>query len=284
MRKTSLLYLLLLLVCATAAAQTPLQVMTFNIRYNNAGDSLDAWPHRKDRVAGTVLFHETDLLGVQEALYDQVTDLQQRLPQYKYIGVGRDDGKTKGEFSAIFYDTTRLQLLQGETFWLSATPEVPGSKGWDAAITRIVTWGKFRDKKTGKVLFHFNTHFDHRGAVARRESAHLLLKKVHAIAGKAPAIITGDFNATPDDEPIRVITDNSDPLHFTDSKAVSRTPHFGPEGTFNGFRQAERGDQPIDYIFLKGRFRVLQHATLSNTWHGRFASDHFAVLSRIVVQ
>src|SRR5690606_30140334 len=152
MRKTSLLYLLLL-VCATAAAQAPLQVMTFNIRYNNPGDSLDAWPHRKDKVAGTVLFHGTDLLGVQEALYDQITDLQQRLPQYKYTGVGRDDGKTKGEFSAIFYDTTRLQLLQSETFWLSATPQVPGSKGWDADITRIVTWGKFRDKKTRKVFF-----------------------------------------------------------------------------------------------------------------------------------
>ncbi|GAA0535369.1 endonuclease/exonuclease/phosphatase family protein [Chitinophaga japonensis] len=265
-------------------AQTPLTVMTFNIRYNTASDSLDAWPYRKDKVAGTVLFYETDLLGVQEALYDQITDLQQRLPQYKHTGVGRDDGKTKGEFSAIFYDTTRLQLLQSETFWLSATPQVPGSKGWDAAITRIVTWGKFRDKKTNKVFFHFNTHFDHRGEVARRESAHLLLKQVHAIAGKTPAVITGDFNATPDDEPIKVIMDNSDPLHFTDSKALSQTPHFGPEGTFNGFRHGERGTQPIDYIFLKGKFRVLRHATLSNTWGGRFASDHFAVLSSLVME
>ncbi|TWI92282.1 endonuclease/exonuclease/phosphatase family protein [Chitinophaga japonensis] len=284
MKKTCLLLLLLLAAGSAAMAQTPLTVMTFNIRYNTASDSLDAWPYRKDKVAGTVLFYETDLLGVQEALYDQITDLQQRLPQYKHTGVGRDDGKTKGEFSAIFYDTTRLQLLQSETFWLSATPQVPGSKGWDAAITRIVTWGKFRDKKTNKVFFHFNTHFDHRGEVARRESAHLLLKQVHAIAGKTPAVITGDFNATPDDEPIKVIMDNSDPLHFTDSKALSQTPHFGPEGTFNGFRHGERGTQPIDYIFLKGKFRVLRHATLSNTWGGRFASDHFAVLSSLVME
>jgi endonuclease/exonuclease/phosphatase family metal-dependent hydrolase len=265
-------------------AQTPLQVMTFNIRYNNPGDSLDAWPYRKDKVAGTVLFHEAQLLGVQEALYDQVTELQQRLPRYKYIGVGRDDGKTKGEFSAIFYDTTRLQLLQSQTFWLSATPDVPGSKGWDAAITRIVTWGKFRDRKTKKVFIHFNTHFDHKGTVARRESAHLLLKQVAAIAGKTPAVITGDFNATPDDEPIKVIMNNSDPSHLQDSKSLSRTPHFGPEGTFNGFKNAEREDQPIDYIFLKGNFSVLQHATLSNTWKGRFASDHFAVYSRLIIQ
>lgn len=273
-----------LVMAGAAMAQTPLQVMTFNIRYNNPGDSLDAWPYRKDKVAGTVLFHEAQLLGVQEALYDQITDLQQRLPQYKYIGVGRDDGKTEGEFSAIFYDTTRLQLLQSRTFWLSTTPDVPGSKGWDAAITRIVTWGKFRDKKTKKVFIHFNTHFDHKGTVARRESAHLLLEQVAAIAGKTPAVITGDFNATPGDEPIRVIMNNSDPLHLQDSKALSLTPHFGPEGTFNGFKHAEREDQPIDYIFLKGSFRVLQHATLSNTWKGHFASDHFAVFGKLIIQ
>ncbi len=281
MRRTCLLYLLLIIGTA-ASAQTPLQVMTFNIRYNNPGDSLDAWPYRKDKVAGTVLFHNADLLGVQEALYDQITDLQQRLPQYKYIGLGRDDGKTKGEFSAIFYDTTRLQLLDSKTFWLSTTPEVPGSKGWDAAITRIVTWGKFRDRKTKKVFVHFNTHFDHKGEVARRESAHLLLKQVAAIAGKTPAVITGDFNATPDNEPIQVITSESDPLHLKDSKALSQTPHFGPASTFNSFK-SEKGDQPIDYIFLKGNFRVLQHGTLSNTWKGHFASDHFAVCSKIEI-
>lgn len=274
---------LLLLVAGSAGAQTPLNIMTFNIRMNTPADSLNAWPYRKDKVASEVLFHQASLLGVQEALYVQMTDLQQRLPQYKYIGVGRDDGKTQGEFSAIFYDTTRLQLLQSSTFWLSATPQVPGSKGWDAAITRIVTWGKFRDKKTNKVFFHFNTHFDHKGEVARRESAHLLLKQVHAIAGGTPAIITGDFNATPDDEPIRVIVNKEDPLHLTDSKAVSQTPHYGPTGTFNGFKQAELSDQPIDHIFLKGKFRVLQHATLSPTWQGRFSSDHFAVFCRLEI-
>jgi endonuclease/exonuclease/phosphatase family metal-dependent hydrolase len=277
------LYLLLILGSA-AAAQTPLQVMTFNIRYNNPGDSLNAWPHRKDKVAGTVLFHEVTLLGVQEALYDQINDLQDRLPKYKHVGVGRDDGKTKGEFSAIFYDTTRMQLLNSKTFWLSTTPEVPGSKGWDAAITRIVTWAKFRDKKTNKVFFHFNTHFDHKGEVARRESAHLLLKQVAAIAGKMPAIITGDFNAKPADEPIQVVTNTSDPLHLRDSKALSELPHFGTESTFNSFKATDQGNQPIDYIFLKGKFRVLQHATLTNSWQGRFASDHFAVFSKLIIQ
>src|SRR5688572_21105503 len=122
-----------------------LNVMSFNIRLNVASDSLNAWPFRKDNVASQVLFHDTHVLGVQEALNDQMIDLQQRLPGYKSTGVGRDDGRTKGEFSAIFYDTSRLSLVKGETFWLSLTPSVPGSKSWDAAITRVVSWGYFKD-------------------------------------------------------------------------------------------------------------------------------------------
>ena len=149
-----------LLVSAGIQAQA-LNVMTFNIRYNTAADSANAWPFRKDKAASQILFHEVQLLGVQEALYEQIQDLQQRLVQFKYVGVGRDDGKQKGEFSAIFYDTTRLQLIASETFWLSEQPTVPGSKSWDAAITRIVTWARFRDRKTKKAFFAFNTHFDH---------------------------------------------------------------------------------------------------------------------------
>ncbi|HVI45202.1 MAG TPA: endonuclease/exonuclease/phosphatase family protein [Chitinophaga sp.] len=271
----------LCLFISTLLAQTPLHVMTFNIRMNTPNDSLNAWPHRKEKVASEVLFHQVSTLGVQEALYDQMQDLQQLLPGYKTIGVGREDGKTKGEFSAIFYDTTKLQVLKSETFWLSETPTVAGSKGWDAAITRIVTWAQFRDKKTKKVFFHFNTHFDHMGKIARRESAKFLLQQVHKIAGAVPAIITGDFNATPDDEPIQVVMDNSNPLHFTDSKAVSQTPHYGPVGTFNGWHHAEVENKPIDYIFLKGKFNVQKHATISETWNGRYASDHFAVYAEI---
>jgi endonuclease/exonuclease/phosphatase family metal-dependent hydrolase len=258
-----------------------LQVMTFNIRLNIAVDSLNAWPYRQDKVASQILFHGVNLLGVQEALHEQVIDLKERLPQFNYVGGGRDDGKEKGEYSAIFYDTARLQALQSETFWLSLTPEVPGSKSWDAAITRIVTWARFKDRKTGKIFFAFNTHFDHIGKVARRESAKLLLQKVQSIAGKTPAIITGDFNATPADEPIQVITNDADPLQLTDSKELSATLHYGPSGTFNGFGPKERDDQPIDYIFLKGKWKVKKHATISQSWNGRFASDHFAVLATI---
>ncbi|MBC7948264.1 MAG: endonuclease/exonuclease/phosphatase family protein [Chitinophagaceae bacterium] len=274
----------LLLISALLARFLPgsaqdLHVMTFNIRLNTSSDSMNAWPYRKDKCASQILFHDVHLLGVQEALHDQMMDLKSRLPGFKSIGGGRDDGKEKGEYSAIFYDTLRLQVLRSAMFWLSETPDVPGSKSWDAAITRMVTWAEFRDRKTKKRFFAFNTHFDHIGKQARRESAHLVLKKVKSIAGSSPVVITGDFNAQPADEPIQVIVDKTNPLHLLDAKALSITPHYGPTGTFNGFKSKETTDQPIDYIFLKGKWKVLEHATISQTWEGRFASDHFAVVA-----
>lgn len=258
-----------------------LNVMTFNIRLNTASDSLNAWPYRKDKLASQILFHEAAIIGVQEALHDQMTDLQQSLKSYRYAGVGRNDGKTKGEYSAIFYDTTKLQLLESKTFWLSEQPEVPGSKSWDAAITRIVTWAKFRERKTKKQFYVFNTHFDHRGTIARKESARLLLKKINEIAPKAPIIVTGDFNTTPQDEPIQFLLSPAEPLHLTDTKTVSLTPHYGPDGTFNGFKAKEQSNEPIDYIFVRNIKKVLKHATLSQSWEGRFSSDHFPVFACI---
>jgi endonuclease/exonuclease/phosphatase family metal-dependent hydrolase len=274
-----LLLLFSALLSAAASAQAPLHVMTFNIRYNTAADSLNAWPLRKDKVASQILFHQTHLLGIQEALHGQVTDLQQALPQYAYIGVGRDDGKTAGEYSAIFYDTTRLYPLQWGTFWLSQTPEVPGSKSWDAAITRLVTWAKFKDRQGGKEFFAFNTHFDHLGQEARRQSARLLLARMHQMAGNGPVILTGDFNAKPADDPIKILTDPAALLQVQDAKPLSRQPHYGPLGTFNGWKAKEVDNQPIDYIFIRNGVQVLQHATLSQSWEGRFSSDHFPVFA-----
>ena len=267
------------LLAAVNMQSQELNVMTFNIRYNTKNDSLNAWPYRKDNAASQVLFHNVHILGVQEALHEQMMDMGQSLSRFKFTGVGRDDGKTKGEYSAIFYDTTRLTLAESKTFWLSLTPEVPGSRGWDANITRIVTWARFRDTRTKKLFFVFNTHFDHIGQEARRESAKLLKRKVKEIAGNNPVIIMGDFNAKPSEEPIMVLV--NDPDKFTDSKALSVQPHYGPEGTFNGFGSKERDNEPIDHIFLKGKWKVLQHATLSQTWGGRFSSDHFPVFAKL---
>lgn len=258
-----------------------LNVMTFNIRLNIKSDSLNAWPHRKDNAASQIKFHNVHLLGVQEALHDQMMDLSQSLSQFKFAGVARDDGKTKGEYSAIFYDTIRLKLLGTSTFWLSLTPEIPGSKSWDAAITRIVTWAKFKDAKTKRTFFVFNTHFDHIGKEARRESAKLLKQRVTEIAGNDPVIIMGDFNSKPSDDPIRVFVDSGDKNRFIDTKSVSVAPHYGPQGTFNAFTSKEIDNEPIDFIFIKGKWKVLQHATLSQTWGGRFSSDHFPVFAKL---
>ncbi len=265
----------------SAKAQQPLNIMSFNIRYNNTGDSLNSWPYRKDIAASQVTFFDVHVLGVQEALYDQMLDLQQRLPNYKYEGVGRNDGKTKGEFSAIFYDTTRLEFLKGATFWLSQTPDSIGVKGWDAALPRIVTWCEFEDKTNHKKFFAFNTHFDHIGQIARAESAKLLLKKVKAIAGNNPVVVTGDFNASDEDPPIKIIIDKSNADHFIDSKFISLSPHYGPDGTFNAFKSKEVDNRAIDHIFIKNSLKVLKHATISESWNGRFSSDHFPVFAQI---
>jgi endonuclease/exonuclease/phosphatase family metal-dependent hydrolase len=275
--------LLLLITFNCASAQNKLHVMTFNIRLNTPADSLNAWPYRKDKVASQILFYQSHIVGVQEALHDQMVDLQNLLPSYQYAGVGRDDGKQKGEYSAIFYDTLRLKLMQTKTFWLSEQPNVPGSKSWDAAITRIVTWAQFQDRKTRKKFFVFNTHFDHIGQEARKQSALLLLRRIKEIAGDSPVLLTGDFNSQPQTEPIRIITDTKSPFFMNDTKKLSVQPHYGPTGTFNGFGPKEIDDLPIDYIFVRNRIKVLQHATLSESWNGRFSSDHFPVFAKFEV-
>jgi len=275
-------FLGIVLVAISISAQS-LNVMTFNIRLNTASDKEDAWPYRRNYVANQVLFHDVQILGVQEALHDQMVDLSERLTAFKHVGVGRDDGKTAGEYSAIFYDTTRLKLLQTQTFWLSEQPDNPGSKSWDAAITRIVTWAKFTDIKTKKQLFVFNTHFDHIGKKARAESAKIIMQKVREIAGNHHVIVTGDFNSSPSDDPYKLIIDANNQDRLTDTKSVCITPHYGPTGTFNGFKQKEASTEPIDYIFIKNKARVLKHATLSQSWQGHFSSDHFPVFATILL-
>jgi endonuclease/exonuclease/phosphatase family metal-dependent hydrolase len=282
MNYKAILYCLILVSVVTSVqAQKSVNVMTYNIRLDLASDSLNAWPYRKVKLASQILFHQAHILGVQEALPHQLQDMLQSLRKYKYVGRGRDDNKEWSEHSAIFYDTTRMSMLSNETFWLSENPNAVGIKGWDAALPRIVTYACFKDKRSKKKFYVFNTHFDHKGSQARSESAKLLLTKVAAIAGDAPCIIMGDFNAKPADDPIKILTNESDAAHLTDSKML--TTHYGPTGTFNGFGPKEQSDDPIDYIFIKNKVKVVQHATLSQTWRGRFASDHFAVCARVYI-
>lgn len=258
-------------------SDTDLTVMTFNVRINLVSDGENAWPNRQEMAASMIRFYEPDIFGVQEALEGQVTDLSEVLPQYTWLGVGRDDGKQAGEYMAIFYLKYRFKLLQEDTFWLSEHPQQPGL-GWDAAYIRVVTWAQFQDMQTGKTFFHFNTHFDNRGELARQESAKLLLSRIQSIAGSAPVIVTGDFNTYPDSEPYRILSESG---LLTDARVKSRSPHHGPSMTFNGFdlESLKTAEQSIDYIFVSKQIEVLKHATLSDSFDGYFPSDHMPVLS-----
>ncbi|MFC1563473.1 endonuclease/exonuclease/phosphatase family protein [candidate division KSB1 bacterium] len=264
----------------------PVNVMSFNIRYNNPGDGDNTWANRKDIVAGMIRFHKADLVGTQEALKDQIDDLVVRLPEYDWYGAGRDDGLSEGEFSAIFYRKDRFKVMESSTFWLSETPDIP-SKSWDSSLNRIVSWIKFSDNKTGKQFYHFNTHFDHRGETARQESARLILKKIGEIIGEFSVVITGDFNTLPGSEPFRILTEtgageSTNTLFEAGSR--SRTVHHGPTGSMSYFREAGTPGQMIDFIFITREIEVIRHGVLSDTFDGRFPSDHMPVLAEILIK
>jgi endonuclease/exonuclease/phosphatase family metal-dependent hydrolase len=266
-------------------AASSIRVMTFNIRYDEPRDGVNAWPNRKALVASMIRFHHADLIGVQEALKHQMDELSALLQEYSWVGVGRADGKTGGEYSAIFYRKSRFKSLGSATFWLSETPNTP-STGWDAALPRIVTWIKLRDLTTGKTFFHFNTHFDHRGEKARTESARLLLNRINQLDRNLPVVVTGDFNFTADADGYSVLVGKesaSSKSALLDGRYVSEQGHYGPTSSFNDFK-ALVPEKKIDYVFVKGNIRVLQHGVLSETWYGRFPSDHCPVLAEIVIE
>ena len=259
----------------------PLRVMTFNLRFDTPSDGPNAWPHRRDWVAALVRFHAPDALGVQEALAHMLADLDARLPGFARVGVGRADGRQGGEFSAILYRTDRLELLGSGTFWLSPTPEVAGSKGWDTAIERIATWARFRDRRTGCRHLHLNTHFDHVGERARQESARLIRRRLGVLAGSDPVVVTGDLNADPTSAPYRILIGDTisgaiRPLH--DAYVASRGGHYGPTSTWTEFRAIEPGRR-IDYVLVSPEITVLTHGILPDSWDGRFPSDHLPVLA-----
>jgi endonuclease/exonuclease/phosphatase family metal-dependent hydrolase len=258
--------------------------MSFNIRYDNPRDGVNAWPNRRDWVAGLVRFHGADVVGVQEALAHMLTELDARLPGFARVGVGRTDGREKGEFSAILYRTDRLALLDSGTFWLSPTPEVVGSKGWDAAIERVATWARFRDRRTGCSHLHLNTHFDHMGEQARQESARLIRRRLSTLAAGLPVVMTGDLNADPASASYRILTGDTiagagAPL--ADALTVSSGGHYGPTSTWTAFKAIEPGRR-IDYVLVSAPVAVLSHGILPDSWDGRFPSDHLPVLASLV--
>ena len=179
--------------------------MTFNIRLDAPSDSANNWKYRKENVYQMITYYHPDLLGMQEVCHNQMEDLKQGLPQYTALGVGRDDGKEAGEYCPIFFNPNRFTLLKSGNFALSEHPDSIGIKGWDASYNRITTWAILKEKRNGKELVFFNTHLDNDGKIARKESARLIVQKIKEIAPHIPAILTGDFNCTPDETPLQVL-------------------------------------------------------------------------------
>ena len=286
-RRASLVLSILLLVTLATAAVRPdsqvdgatLKLMTYNIRYDNPGDGINSWEHRKEIVSSLISFHGADIVCIQEGLIQQVRYLQGALNGFTYCGVGRDDGKEAGEYSAIFYRRDIFDLIADSTFWLSPTPSRP-SKGWDAALPRIVTWAHFRVRTSGRSFFVFNTHFDHMGEFARRESARLLLSQLPRIAGNEPAIVSGDFNSTDQDSAYQILVRAvAGKVLLKDSYFISRLPHYGVASTFFGFdARTQEAGQRIDFVFVTAGITVLRHGTLTDFSDGRFPSDHLPVL------
>ena len=279
MKRIILFFMLTVSAFATANGQSDLRVMSYNIRYDSPSDAKqgNGWEQRKGKLVQLIKHYDPDLLGVQEAMKHQLDFLLEQLEGYEYIGVGRDDGGEKGEYSAILFKTSKLNLVENNTFWLSETPDKP-SKAWDAALPRIATWGAFETKAGNKRFYYFNTHFDHVGSEARVNSAKLLLKKVESLVGKAPVVVSGDFNATPDAEPYEVLTSV-----LQDGRAKTAAAAYGPEGTFSGFELTADKDFPrIDYIFVQG-VEVQSYETISDFFNDKFPSDHLPVLIEITL-
>jgi endonuclease/exonuclease/phosphatase family metal-dependent hydrolase len=275
--RLSILFLFLSLSVFAQKKTNPINVITYNIRLNVASDGINAWPNRKDNVKALVKFHDADILCVQEALPEQFDALLEK-SNFDVVGVGREDGKRKGEFSAVYFDKDRFTKKDGGTFWLSQTPDVP-SKGWDAALNRVCSWVKLYDKLNKKEFIVFNTHYDHIGVQARIESAKLLKQKIQQIAPNLPVVFTGDLNVTPETEAIATIKS-----FLSDAKAVSVEAPYGPEGTFNAFDFNSDLKNRIDYVFVNQKFVVQKFAVLTDSKEKRYFSDHLPVFVRLYIK
>ncbi len=265
-----------LIVClfllSSPKAQT-YKVATYNVRYDNRNDAGNLWKNRVCYIASLIRYHDFDLLGTQEALPHQLKDLQSMLPYFDLHGKGRDDGANKGEHSAIFYKKEKFELLDTGDFWLSQTPEKPGL-GWDATCcNRICSWVYLKDKKSKKKFYFFNTHFDHEGQTARKESSKLVLKKIQEMAKGTPVILTGDFNAGRNTEPYQIISSS----HLI-RDAYKDVPYpYENNTSFNGFQPGFEGTEIIDHIFVSSHWQATRWGVLTDTYFGKFPSDHFPV-------
>jgi endonuclease/exonuclease/phosphatase family metal-dependent hydrolase len=278
-----------------ATGKNTLNVMSFNIRCASCenSSSINNWSKRKERVFQIIEKYDPDIIGLQEAEIGQIRDIANKFEAYKWVGKGRDDGKEAGEFTAVFYKRDRLLLNNTYTYWLSETPSVP-SKGWDAAYRRTVTVALFKDSRTESTFCVINTHLDNVGVTARNESAKMLRKTADEYSPDIPVIITGDFNCTEDSKAYDVLTvgqskldslhSGTDNIPLFNSQYLSETPHTGGKITFNGFGSNTEIENPIDFIFVNDRVKVLSHQIITDLPDGLYPSDHFPVLVKLVCE
>lgn len=247
-------------------------IMTYNIRYDNPNDGINRWDYRKEALCRQILQQQPDFLGTQEGLAHQIAFLAQCLTPYQKIGVGRDDGKAKGEFCAIFYNAQKYSVIKENTFWLSETPEKV-SVGWDAALERICTYGIFENIKNQKQILIMNAHFDHLGTTCRAESVKLIKQKIVEITDpKMPVIFMGDLNVLPDDAPVKMLSD------FLKDANKEAGIIRGKKGTFNAFQPDYKQEKRIDYIFSNDKLKAKSYRVLGDLYDGKYISDHFPVV------
>lgn len=275
MKKLFFAIITCLLLSGIAHSQQ-LNIGTYNLRYDNKNDSVKGndWKLRYPVISKIIQFNDLDVFGTQEGLYHMLNNLADNLPGYKWIGIGRDDGKQAGEHSAIFYKATKFKILKQGNFWLSTITDRP-NKGWDAALPRICTWAEFEEVKTGFKFYFFNLHMDHIGVVARKESATLVLNKIRKMAGTTPTIFTGDFNVDQTNESYAEVV-NSGLLKDSYELAPIK---LATNGTFNDFDINKKSDSRIDHIFVTQQFKVKRYAILTNSFNGRLPSDHYPVVA-----
>ncbi len=265
--------------------ETPLRVMSFNVRNSRAQDGENAWPKRTELFFATVTGFGPDLVGFQEVLADQYDALVARLPEYRFSGVARDDGKRQGEWSCVAYRKDRFTVVADGNFWLSETPAVIGSKSWDAALTRLCSWVRLRDETSGREYVFSNTHFDHKGVVARQESSRLLSRQLSEIAKGVPAILVGDLNITEDNPAYTVLVRPDAPgaVRWIDSFRTLYPKRSPDESSFHGFKGGATGSR-IDFIFHTNHFRATAAAVVRTEENGKFPSDHYPVTAVLVLE
>ena len=268
-------YFLFIYIILSTFFNQEIKVISYNIRYNNPNDGKDIWENRRSSVVEFIKNEKPDLLGLQEVTLSQLNYLNLNLLEYSYIGVGRDDGKTKGEYSPVYYKKSLFHLIKSDTFWLSNSPDYV-SVGWDASMERICTYGLLKHKDSNKKIWIFNTHYDHIGRIARNNSSKLIIEKISELTDDNDfVILTGDFNDLPDSKPIKTITDQLDDTNS------SLSPNEVSYKTFNGFKLNPESNNRIDYIFQNNFKLISSGHHLLKTAENRWVSDHNPVYANL---